>query len=128
MTEFKKSDPFSRPDSRPVSRPKRSRISVIERGYRMAVLDPKLAVALRIEAAANLVRLGTSRTFLSKLARHPDTPSRLRLIVLSALERLQDAQAGLHEAEQRAKAVLADVRSRKAATESVESVFGRLDE
>jgi hypothetical protein len=48
---------FYRPVSRSVSRPKRAKISTVERGYRTAVLDPKLSLGSRLRVLDGLARL-----------------------------------------------------------------------
>jgi hypothetical protein len=120
--------PFPGPISGSVSRSKRAKISVVEQGYRRAVLDPKLTVSLRIKALDELARFNPPERFLARLVRKADTPGRLRLAATQSLEKIQAAQTDLSRAELDAQAVLDGIRSRKAAAEPVKSVFGGLDE
>jgi len=129
LTVKDKSSEFYRRVSRPVSRPKQTKISIVEKGYRAAVVDPKLSLSLRLKALANLARFNPSVLFLTRLVRKTDNPARRRLAATELLEGVQSAATDLSKAGLAAQAVVDDIRSRRAAAgEPVESVFGDFSE
>jgi len=79
----------------------------------------------RLDALARLPN--PSARFLASFVRKTDN-ARLRFEATRRLESIQDAQAGLHEAERNAQKVLDGIRARQRAVEPKESVFGGLDE
>jgi hypothetical protein len=125
VSDAEKTDGFYRPISKPDLKPKPTQGRTLERGYKLSILDPQLPIALRLDALARLPN--PSPKFLASLVRKTDN-ARLRFEATRRLESIRDAQAGLHEAEMKAKEVLDGIRNRRAAAEPVGSVFGGLDE
>jgi hypothetical protein len=136
VTRSTKTDPFYRPISKPVSKPKRPRIPVVKTGFELAVTDPGLSLKYRLEALDSLARLNPTRRFLAGLIRKTDTPSRLRLAATQLLDKIRTADKakrnpGLSQAEKTARVLLERLRGQRAAVggpDEPDSVFGGLDE
>ena len=119
MTRSTKTDPFYRPVSKPVSKPKRTRISVVKTGFELAVTDPGLSLKYRLEALDRLARLNPTRRFLAGLIRKTDTPSRLRLAATQLLDKIRTADKATRgptraQAERTAKELLERIRGQQA--------------